>query len=412
MQPYLSGAGDKLTLTDYQLHNSLITTIKRRFHTYGYQELRTSTFQDYDLYSSVTGTVHKHDMIKTIDPSGDVLVLRPDVTIPIARKMAAEEKHHHRLFYVEDVFRQPDDSSQHKEFTHAGVECFGENTPESDAEMVALAVHILQDLKFDQFKVEISHAGFFKELIDQLPLSSAESEKLQGLIQSKNLAEIGPFLNDLPVEDHIVEAVKMIPMLYGSPERVIEHAASITLNDNMQETLENLKQVYTVLKAYGVENSVVFDLGLINHMNYYSGVIFQGYVGGYSKPVLMGGRYNDLTEQFGRNMPAIGFGCIIDFLLDALKAAGQIPQTSHSVELAIYYDQSRLIDALTTANKLRNAGWQVITRHSELKRDIPAAFTVYCEKERSRLVSEQKQVEFQYTDELENLLRNEMRETE
>ncbi|SFB05071.1 ATP phosphoribosyltransferase regulatory subunit [Lentibacillus halodurans] len=412
MQPFFHVIGNDLSQFDFQLQNSLTATIKNRFYTYGYQETKTSTFQDYDLYSSIIGTVHKQDMIKTIDPSGDVIVLRPDVTIPITRKMVSEEESCRRLFYVQEVFRQPGDENHHKEFTQAGVECFGEDTPENDAEMIAMAVHILKDLKFSQFKIEVSHAGFFKELIDELPLSGEESEQLQKLIKSKNLTEIEPFLQNLSVEKPVVKAVKSLPMLYGSPQDVIENAASIALNEKMQQTIEYLKQVYKVLTAYGVENAIVFDLGLINHMNYYSGVIFQGYVASYSKPVLMGGRYNDLATQFGQSLPAIGFGCVIDYLLDAGIAAGHLTQTDTLAELVMYYEQSQINSALSAANRLRDAGYQVMTLNFEDSRNnsIPSIFTVHFEKERSLLFHQQQQMEFQDIDELENLLKTEMRD--
>ncbi|WP_010529320.1 ATP phosphoribosyltransferase regulatory subunit [Lentibacillus jeotgali] len=410
MQPYLAGNGHNLRQTDYQLQSSLVATIKRRFRTYGYLETGTSTFQDYDMYSSMVGTVRKHNMIKTIDPSGDVLVLRPDMTIPIARRMANEKASYRRLFYVQDVFRQLKDESNPKEFTQAGVECFGEDTPENDAETIALAVHVLQDLEFDQFKVEIGHAGFFKDLIDELPLSPEELEKLQELIQSKNLVEIRPFLNNLSVEESIVKAIETIPLLYGKPRDVIERAAAITLNSKMERTVAYLQQVYTLLKAYGIENCVVFDLGLINHMDYYSGVIFQGYITGYSKPVLMGGRYNDLAEQFGAEIPAIGFGCIIDHLLNAKKEAGQTAQTEETVDLVIYYDQNRSSDALPYANQLRNQGYQVLTQTADSTGNTPAKFIIWLTDEESLLIHRQKQTAFQNIGELEDLLQTEMRE--
>ncbi|HLR60967.1 MAG TPA: ATP phosphoribosyltransferase regulatory subunit [Lentibacillus sp.] len=408
MQPYLAGNGHNFSQIDYQLQSSLVSAIKRRFRTYGYLETGTSTFQDYDMYSSMIGTVRKHNMIKTIDPSGDVLVLRPDMTIPIARRMANENASHRRLFYVQKIFRQLKEESNPKEFTQAGVECFGEDTPENDAETIALAVHILQDLQFDQFKIEIGHAGFFKDMIDELPLSPEELEKLQELIQSKNLAEIRPFLDNLSVEEPIVKAIETIPLLYGAPLNVIEKAATITLNNNMEQTIKYLQQVYVLLKAYGIENSVVFDLGLINHMDYYSGVIFQGYITGYSKPVLMGGRYNGLAEQFGAEIPAIGFGCIIDHLLNARKEAGHTPQTDETVELVIYYDQSRSSDALPAANQLRNAGYQVLTQAAYSSRNIPAKFIVRFTDEQPLFIHRQKQTSFQSVDELKGLLQTEM----
>src|SRR5699024_12584380 len=100
MQPYLAGNGHNFSQIDYQLQSSLVSAIKRRFRTYGYLETGTSTFQDYDMYSSMIGNVRKHNMIKTIDPSGDVLVLRPDMTIPISWRMSYEIACHSRLFIL------------------------------------------------------------------------------------------------------------------------------------------------------------------------------------------------------------------------------------------------------------------------------------------------------------------------
>ncbi len=399
-------------ITSRQLmQNSLLPLLKRRFRTYGYVETSTSAFQDYDLYTSVTGTVRKHDMIKTIDPSGEVLVLRPDVTIPIAQQAASGDKSPRRQFYVQDVYRLTDEKNHHRERTQAGVECFGENTHENDAELVAMAAHILKDLHFSQYRIVLSHAAFFKELLSQLPLSPSQAEQLHELIQSKNLTEIRPFLADLPIDGELAEAVETIPMLYGSPEQVIAKASAISLNAGMRKTINELKDVIAVLRAYGAYDSVVLDLGLINDMNYYSGIIFQGYVAGSSKPVLMGGRYNHLTEQFGKSMPAIGFGCFADLLLDALGKDGQPPVMENAIQVIIYYDPSGITHALAIANKLRDIGFRVVTENRCRRTDLetPALGTAFITADQFLLHHRGKQTEFQTADELNNLLEVEMR---
>ncbi|GAA0431340.1 ATP phosphoribosyltransferase regulatory subunit [Lentibacillus halophilus] len=393
------------------LRNSLLPLLEQRFRTYGYIKTSTSAFQDYDLYTSVTGTVPKNEMIKTIDPSGEVLVLRPDVTIPIAQQAAFSDKSHRRQFYVQDVYRLSSEKNRHEELTQAGVECFGENTHENDAELIAMAAHLLNDLQFSQHRIVISHAGFFKELLDQLPLSPEQTEQLQAMIQSKNMAEIKPFLSNLPINRELAEAVETIPMLYGRPEEVITKASDISLNDAMQQTISNLNTVLDVLKAYGVRDTVVFDLGLINDMDYYSGVIFQGYVAGSSKPVLMGGRYNHLTEQFGKRMAAIGFGCFADYLLEALEKDGQPPKMERPVQVAIYYDDHSTSHALATAGKLRDDGLKVITlpvaHTSEM--EPPSLGTVSMTTDHNVLNHGNKHSEFRTADELANLLQLEMR---
>ncbi|TMN22522.1 ATP phosphoribosyltransferase regulatory subunit [Lentibacillus cibarius] len=394
------------------MRNSLIPLLKKRFRTYGYIETCTGTFQDYDLYSTVVGTVHKRDMIKTIDPSGDVRVLRPDVTIPIAQQMASNETMPRRQFYVQDVFRVSGDKNSHKALTQAGVECFGENTHENDAEIIAMAAHILKDLQFNKFKIVISHASFFRELLNQLPITPEQSKQLQELIQSKNMAEISPFLKNLPIGEELATAVEAIPMLYGSPEQVLAKAQTISMNSTMQQAITNLKAMSSILKAYGVDDAVVFDLGMINDMNYYSGVIFQGYVTESSKPVLMGGRYNDLVEQFGKRMPAIGFGCFADRLLEALEKDGKPPQMEIPVQLIIYYDQDSVNQALSTAGALRDDGFRVVTvnnnrgTYPETSQLGNAVITT----DHCLLNHQGKQTTFRTVDDLKTLLEIEMRE--
>lgn len=368
MQQYLLDSSKDTGAEDFQVRKRTISALKNRYITYGYRQVQTSVFEDYDLYAAIAGTIDKDDMIKVVDSSGKVLVLRPDMTIPITR-MAVTEKNkdlkNSRLFYVQDVFRQSFEQIGRKETTQAGVECFGESTAENDAEIIALAVHSLMDLGFTSFKLELGHAGFFKALINELNISSDKTEQIKTFIQSKNVAELEKSLADVPAEKGLIDAVREIPMLYGDPQTVMERAEKLTLNQTMKRTLQKLRNVYELLEAYGVTDYVVFDLGLINNMNYYTGLIFQGFVPSLGKPVLMGGRYDHLAEHFGMDMPAIGFACDVNSLLQAIYKQEKPRAATNTNDILIVYNRSKQKEALVAANNLRNAGYSVITDLSE-----------------------------------------------
>src|SRR5690625_4981752 len=154
----------------------IIEKLKKRFSTYGYNQIRTPTFEAYDLFTQTNGLVNQKEMIKTIDPTGEVLVLRPDITIPVTRHVVKNKENMNdelRFFYVLNVFRNatPSITSKNKEKTQAGIECFGNDSITVDAEVVALAIHILKDLGFDAFKIELGHVKFLKELMKELPIS-------------------------------------------------------------------------------------------------------------------------------------------------------------------------------------------------------------------------------------------------
>lgn len=397
---------------DFQMRENLLSKIRNRFYTYGYQQVRTSTFEEYDMYDTINGTVNKDDMIKVVDTSGKVLVLRPDVTIPVFKMTTwnkQQSRNRLRFFYVLDIFRQSIDENGKKENTQAGIECFGESTPETDAEVLVQAIHTLKDLDFSNFKIEIGHAGFFKELIAESSLNASTLEHIKSLIQTKNMTALEAFLAELPLCDKLRSAIQKIPLLYGNPGDVIEHAKEIVLNENMQMKLDNLKKVVDLLKDYGVEDAIVCNLGLINNMNYYTDIIFQGFIENVGKPVLMGGRYDDLGEGNDNSIPAIGFAFDVDFLIQILDQRGLLSSQEGAVEMTIYYEGGKQKEALLTAFNLRNEGFQVLTFSSDTSGpdQIASRYTIYYGLNKNELICNKHRQRFSNFNELIYLIQKE-----
>ena len=347
---------------DYQKYERTIKTINKRFKTYGYERIKTPMFEQYDLYSQVKSSINQKEMMKIIDRTGDVSVLRPDITVPITKQLADNYPilpNDLRYYYVQDVFRQSLLEEGSIEGTQAGVEYFCETSAEADAEVIALACHTLKDLGFTDIKIEMGHASFFHEFIRMIDLDAADVEQLKGLIQAKNIVELGPFLRQFNIAEDIIDAIVTIPMLYGDPVEVSERARKIVKTEKMEETLDYLLEVYSILKLYGLENNIVLDLGLINHMGYYSDVIFQGFVEKFGKPVLMGGRYNHLGNEFGADLPAIGFACEVESLVTALTSDSVSIRTP--IDFKIHYDDGNLEQSIQIANELRERNYTVLS---------------------------------------------------
>ena len=127
----------------------------------------------------------------------------------------------------------------------------------------------------------------------------------------------------------------------------------------MNDKIDYLTKVYEIVKVYGLENNIVMDLGLINHMGYYSGVIFQGYVESFGKPVLMGGRYDQLGLEFGATMPAIGFACEIESLVKASNV--KVESSQNLIDIKILYDRNHLEQSIVIANELRERNYIVLS---------------------------------------------------
>ncbi|WP_262173629.1 ATP phosphoribosyltransferase regulatory subunit [Saccharococcus sp. Marseille-Q5394] len=305
-------------LKEAETYEQVINTLSNTFSTYGFQRITTPAFERYDLYCKVTSSVNRKEMVKVIDPSGEVLVLRPDVTIPITQELSHAHRKltsEHRFYYIQEVFRRASDPTEKTERTQAGIEYFCKRSPEVDAKTISLALETMKDLKFNDIKIEIGHTAFFHEMMSQLPLTELQSDQLKVCIQAKNSVEIGELLSNVDADDAIKHAITQIPHLYGKPEEVLKRAEEISTTSRMQETLSYIEEVCSRLKD--LDEHLVLDFGLINRMDYYSGILFQGYVGRFGKPVLMGGRYDQLGHEFGADLPAIGFACEIESLVKA-----------------------------------------------------------------------------------------------
>jgi len=346
----------------YEQHERMIRTVSDRFITYGYKRIKTSAFEKYDLYASANRSVNRNEMIKVIDHTGEVLVLRPDVTIPLTQQLSqdiAELDNELRYFYVQDVFRRPRGENEEIEKMQAGVEYFSERSPEADAEVIALAIHVLEDLGFTDIKIELGHAGYVKEILRHIDLEKSKEEQLKAMIEAKNVVDIESFLTSLAIDEKWKQAIKEVPFLYGKPATVIKKARSQQLTESIDETIDYIESVYEVLKMYDCEDNIVMDFGLINDMGYYSHTIFQGYVDNVGQPIVMGGRYNELGRRFGSNLPAVGFAYYIDTIIEVIQRNNN--QDESLLHAIILYDEQNLKQAIQLARSMREKNYEVIS---------------------------------------------------
>lgn len=398
-----------LVINVEQIHfrQQIIQACKKRFASYGYHEIYTPTFEAYDLYANMNGTVNQHEMIKTIDNAGEVLVLRPDITIPITKLIANSNEQLHedlRYFYIQNVFRQTAAQKNYRENTQAGVEYFGNTSPEADAEIIALAIHLMKDMQLEPFTIELGHAAFFQQLVQDMEWSKEALLELQSAIQAKNITEIEDLLTKLSVSSDKKEILTSLPFLYGEPIQVIEKAKALPISEPLKQTLQNIQDIYDVLHSYGVAQHIVIDLSLINHMDYYSDMIFQGFIEKIGKPILMGGRYNRLANQFNANIPAIGFAFDMDLVLEGIAHQTQVEKDT--IDVVLLFDKKAEKNALMNATKLRMSDYRVITyTDTTSKEQIPdASYTIHLTETKMTIHETDQETDYAPTEDILSLL--------
>jgi len=298
-----------------------------------YKQIQTPTFEFYDLFAGIDMAIDKDQMYKIIDTNGKILVLRPDATIPIARMVATNYETLNeslKFMYFTNVFRSADFRAGGKrEFIQAGIEYFGNAGSEADAEVIITAIQVLTACGFDQIKVELGDANFFNGLMMALgeDIDKETKNEIRVLVESKNSPGLANLLDNLTMDDRYKNVLLQLPFLYGDMVKITELAEKLSLNSMMLESVEDVRHICGQIQAKGLEKYIYADMGLVNHLDYYSGMIFKIYLQNTGQIVGSGGRYDGLMHKFGKKIPATGFGLNMDVLFDALQSDKSQDQT-------------------------------------------------------------------------------------
>lgn len=317
--------------------------LQKLFKDYGYSEVITPGIEFYDVFMLKSRYFAQESMYKLSDGKGRLMVLRPDSTMPIARLAATrlkDEVYPLKLFYNQNIFRiNPKDSGRDDEITQSGIEIIGGDTKRADMEVLNLATEALKTVETEDFRFEIGDSAFFKTLISKITDDEEETEHIRELIENKNLPELKNALKKYEDSDS-VRAIFELPKLFGG-EEVFERAEKIFKDGSTLAVLEDIRQAYNYLCTLGFKDKITVDFGLVNKANYYTGLLFRGYIHGYGMPVLSGGRYDALIGDFGASHPATGFAVNINAVAGALlnKNGASLGKTS---EVLVYADIENL----------------------------------------------------------------------
>jgi ATP phosphoribosyltransferase regulatory subunit len=331
------------------------------FHHYGFKNIQTPTFEFYEVFNHERGTLDVVDMFKFFDRDGHILVLRPDITPSLARFVSTFYKHDlspKRLCYNGMTFRNNKNyQGKLKEFTQLGCEFFGVDSADADAEMIAIAINSLLATGLKEFKIDIGHAGYFKGLVEEAGIEDAYQEELRYLIDEKNFVAVEELLDSFEIDQMQKQMLLDLPKLFGNLN-VLEKAKSTTRSIKAIEAIDRLEKVYDILRDYGVEKYISFDLGMVSQLNYYTGTVFRGYTYETGVSIFDGGRYDTLLAQFGKDMKAVGFAIILDDLAGAIVRQDiKIPVFSINT-LLVYNDDTRK-EAIRVSEQMRNDGMSI-----------------------------------------------------
>jgi ATP phosphoribosyltransferase regulatory subunit len=301
--------------------------IRDRFKLFGFREVLTPALE----YSEVIEEHGLRDVsYKLFDQDNQMLLLRPEMTTPIARVISqrlAGSPPPHKLSYVLPAYRRASvGRGQSAELYQAGVEVVGSASPREDASTIALLVDVLQSLGLStpsDFAVVLGQSAFYAGYLRHVAPGAATA--VTSALAAKNLVAVDDLAGELPAD--AAAGVRGIPRIVGpaADESLIEEAGRFAVEEQAREALENLREILRHLEAHGALGAVILDLGLSGRHEYYTGAVYEAYAAGLGFTVANGGRYDNLLRRFGKELPATGFAIYLERLLSVLPEEGSQP---------------------------------------------------------------------------------------
>ena len=252
---------------------------------------------------------------RMFDEHGNVLLLRSDMTIPIARLVATRYPHAEpplRFCYQAHAYRDVrPQRGQQREFLQAGVELIGSPAPGGTAEALTVLCAALDAAGLQTYRVGVGDASLYPTLLEAVGVPTDRHERILTELVRRDFVGVEREVRDAGLSEASAELLLRVPRTRGSQE-VLE-----TLSSELDDAVSGMREVHALL-APKVAERVIFDLGLVRNLGYYTGAVFQVYDPAHGVPIGSGGRYDELLATFGRPLPAVGFALNVERLHIAL----------------------------------------------------------------------------------------------
>jgi len=319
-----------------------IFELRSLYEKYGYIQYKMSKFEEYDLYVKNKDFLVSDSIITFNDTNGKLLALKPDVTLSIIKNTQDTDGCVQKVYYNENVYRVSKGTHTFKEIMQTGLECIGDIDSYNICEVVSLAAKSLNAIS-DRFVLDISHMGIVSAILDEMSLPIDVNTEILKCIGEKNTHDIRKICSQYNVCcDNLVELVST----HGNMSQVIAKLKEFEVNDAFENALTELEKINDFVIHEGYEKQTNLDFSIVNDMNYYSGIVFRGFIEGIPVGILSGGQYDKLMAKMGKKTGAIGFAVYLD-MLERLN----INTKKYDVDTVLLYDKDA--DEVDIANLIK-----------------------------------------------------------
>lgn len=290
--------------------------IRAVFEGASYGEVYTPALE-YETTFARTDVSPTRPAYRMFDEQGNALVLRSDMTIPIARltttRYAASEPPFRFCYFAHAYRGVRPQRGQARELLQAGAELIGAAAPEGTAEVLGLLCAALDAAGLESYRVGLGDASLYPELLQAYGVEEQARERILTGLVTGDFVALEEEVSKLGLPEPDATLLLEVPRMRGGPEVLAE------LSGPLERAVTGMSAVHALLPGE-VADRIIFDFGLVRSLGYYTGAVFQVYDPAYGVPIGSGGRYDELLAGFGRPLPAVGFALGVERVHIALTA--------------------------------------------------------------------------------------------
>ncbi len=334
----------------------IIFQLRSLYDRYGYTQFKMSKFEEYDLYAQNKDFLISDSVLTFTDLDGKLMALKPDVTLSIVKNCNGAPSAVQKLYYNENVYRVSGTSRCFRELMQVGLECIGTVDTYCICEVLLLALESLMCISGDCV-LTVSHLGLVQQVLDTINLPAHFREPVLRAVGQKNGHELARLCMDAGLTGNDTKLLCTLAAARGKPSAVAEALVGLLQGKADTNSLAQLLEIAAALEQLG-RDRIIFDFSIVDDVQYYSGIVFKGFIAGLPGSVLTGGQYDKLMKKLGHSCSAIGFAVYMDGL-DRLFVCKQ----EYSADILLLYNrQDPSAAVFAKAQQLRQRGCSVMVQ--------------------------------------------------
>ena len=340
--------------------------VRDSFASWGYLPIETPTLERLEVLE--LGGKLSDTPFRFFDSDNNLLALRPDCTLPVARLTALRLKGKEgpfRLHYSQHVFREHGSLyGEDREFNQMGIEFIGGTGVAADAEVICMLFDALAAAGVTDFTVALGTVKVLNALVEGAGGSDEWKDAVRAAFHNSDFVAVDHLAADPNLNVGYGPAIRQLNRIRGGID-AIQECRELVSALGCDDGLDELQAVYELVDANEGAGRLLVDFSIISSFDYYTGIVFKAYAPQVGQSIGSGGRYDTTLEAFGRKEPAAGFAMGLERVMQALEAQGAQPPSVKPDAIVVPKKGEELSQVFARAAALRKEGKRVVIGGAE-----------------------------------------------